>query len=304
MPARMPPISRRQFLAGSLAAGASLLVGRHVPAAEAQVPADPNRWVLLADTHVWEHRDRDHRGVKPAENLRQVIGEILALQPRPAGIILAGDSVYLEGHAADYAVLADLVQPLRQAGIPFHVSLGNHDNRENFWQAFPEAKPKGELPVPQKHVTLLETPLANWFLLDSLDKTNSTPGVLGEAQLRWLAGALDARADKPALVVAHHNPDAKAKVEGLRDTDALFKVLGPRKQVKAYVFGHTHRFELSCMGGIHGLNVPATAWLFDNAQPRGWIDVKLAEKEATLTLHALDQKHPAHGQTATLTWRS
>ena len=84
-----------------------------------------------------------------------------------------------------------------------HLVLGNHDQRENFWAAFPEAKPA--LPAADRHAAVVETPLANWFLLDSLYKTNVTPGLLGAAQLQWLAKALDAHADKPALLVAHHN---------------------------------------------------------------------------------------------------
>ncbi|MGB7933682.1 MAG: hypothetical protein WCH04_15950, partial [Gammaproteobacteria bacterium] len=58
--------------------------------------------------------------------------------------------------------------------------------------------PAGEPPVIDKHVSILETPRANWFLLDSLQRTNDLLGRLGEVQLQWLAKALDARADRPA----------------------------------------------------------------------------------------------------------
>ena len=57
MPIQLPPISRRRFLAGSLAAGAGMLLPRRLLADD--VPVDPNRFALLADTHVWEHRDRN-----------------------------------------------------------------------------------------------------------------------------------------------------------------------------------------------------------------------------------------------------
>ena len=40
--------------------------------------------------------------------------------------------------------------------------------------------------------------------------------------------------------MVHHNPGFLGKVGGLRDTEALFKVLRPRKQVKAVIYGHTH----------------------------------------------------------------
>ncbi len=301
MPNDRSAMTRRRFLAGSLAAGTGWLLAGRLPAAE---PAgDANRWALLSDTHVWEHRDRKHRGVNPVEGFLQVREEILALRPRPAGIVFAGDCVFLEGRAADYAVLADLVEPLRKAGIGLHFALGNHDHRENFWSAFPEARRAGKPEVPNKHATIVSAAEANWFLLDSLEKTQETPGRLGKAQLQWLAKALDARREKPALVVAHHPRDAAGAIEGLKDTDALFDVLLPRNQVKAYFFGHTHRWEVSEHRGIHLVNLPATAWVFNPKEPRGWVDAHLGPGGIALTLHALDKKHKADGQTVELAWR-
>jgi len=294
-------ITRRRFLAGSLAA-AGLLCGRRIAA---EPPGtDENRWALVSDTHIREEREQKYRGVNPAENFVHVRTEILALKPRPAGVIVTGDLVFLEGHAADYAVLADLVRPFRDAGIGLHFALGNHDNRENFWSAFPDAKPAGKPPVPDKHVGIISTPRANWLLLDSLEKTKATPGLLGKAQLDWLAKELDARPEKPAIVVAHHPRDPTRALEGLKDTDALFDVLRPRRQVKAYVFGHTHRWHVSKYRGIHLINLPTTAWLFSAKEPQGWVDARLRPDGITLTLSALDKKHKSHGQTVELAWRA
>jgi Icc protein len=295
-------ITRRRFLGASAAIGAGWLCGR--PLAAALIATDPNRFVLLADTHIWENREQLHRNVKPAENFIQVRSDILALQPRPAGAIFVGDLVYLQGHSADYAVLADLLRPLHEAGIPLHFALGNHDGRENFWTAFPQARPAGIPPVPDKHVTVVSAPRANWFLLDSLEKTNSTPGFLGKAQLDWLAKELDARPEVPALVVAHHPQDPTGGIQGLKDTGPLFDVLAPRKHVKAYVFGHTHRWLVSRYRGIHLINVPATAWVFDAKEPQGWIDVQLRGDGMTAVFIALDKKHKSHGQKVDLTWRT
>jgi len=308
MPISLPPISRRRFLAGSLAAGAAALLPDGLRAA--QQPADPRRWILLADTHIAENRDQVRRGVKPAEGFVQTRREILALPARAAGVLVAGDCVYLEGKPGDYRVLAEEVKPLRQSGLPLHFALGNHDNRGNFSAAFADALPKpaggppvANPPVADKYVALLETPHVNWFLLDSLVKTNHTPGELGKVQLDWLARSLDARADKPAIVLAHHDPD-NGLGNGLLDTKAFFEVLAPRKQVKAYVFGHTHRWQLSEHYGIHLINLPATAWVFAAAEARGWVDATLTADGINLELHCLDPKHPKHGEKAELKWRT
>jgi 3',5'-cyclic AMP phosphodiesterase CpdA len=303
MPIHLPPISRRQFLAGSLAAGAGLLLPGGVYAAAAA--ADPNRWALLADTHIWERRDGLYRDVKPAENLAQARREILALDPPPAAAIVAGDTAFLQGHPGDYAVLLDLVKPIRTAGVPVHLALGNHDDRDNFRKAIAGTEPKTTpSPVDGKCVAVLETPRANWFLLDSLDKTGEPKGLLGDVQLQWLGKSLDARTDKPALVLAHHNPDRLINVHGLKDTARLFDVLVPRRHVKAYFYGHTHRWQIGRESKIHLVNVPTTAWLFEPGEPRGLLTAQIRPDGATITLHSLDHRHAKHGQKVELPWRS
>lgn len=299
MPVHLPPISRRKFLAGSLATGVGLLLPRSVWAAD---KADPNRWALVSDTHVWGDRDRVQRGVKSVEKFMLAGRQIAALDPLPAGMIIAGDFAAIEGKPDDYAVLAEEVGAIRKAGLPVHVALGNHDHRENFYAAFPEAVPEGKPTVADKHVSIVQSPLANWFLLDSLDVTNSTPGVLGEAQLQWLGKALDAHADKPALLVAHH-PPLSFGANGLQDSEALYEVIVPRKHVKAFFFGHTHSWKIAKHEGIQLVNLPTTAWLFGKTQPRGWVDAKLGDGGATLVLNSLETEHPLHGETVELKWR-
>lgn len=305
MPIHVPPLTRRDFLAGALGAGASVLLpGRLLGAESESVPTDPNRFALLADTHVCEAPDRVQSGIKPVENFRLARAEVLALRPRPAAVIVAGDCAFNEGLPGDYATLAAEVRPIREAGIPLWFALGNHDHRGNFYAAFPDARPKRAPPVTDKHVALVHSPHADWLLMDSLQKTNYTPGRLGEEQLKWVAGALDARPDRPALLVAHHNPDDAPKTSGLEDTGPLLETLKGRKQARAYVYGHTHTWRHAKDGGLHLINVPTLVWVFDKAQPRGWLDAQLKPDGITLVLHALDKEHAAHGQKLELAWRA
>jgi len=302
MPVQLPPISRRRFLAGSLAASSGLILPGQLFAAD--VAVDANRFALLADTHIFKEADKIARGVNMTANLSQARDEVLALAPRPAAVMVAGDCTFSQGEAGSYAQLAKLVAPFRQAALPVHFCLGNHDNHERFWAAFPESTKAEARPVAGKHITVLETPRANWFLLDSLHKTGFIPGRLGKAQLDWLAKTLDAHADKPALLMAHHYPEKGGQGNGLQDTDALFDLIVPRKQVKAYFFGHSHRWALAKHEGIHLVNLPATAYVFANTEPSGWVDTRLHAGGTTLTLTAIDKKHPTHGKTFELKWRA
>ena len=131
-----PPIqlSRRRFLAGTLAAGAGLLVPRRLRAEP--ITVDANRFALVSDIHLSADRKRVAREVNLVEHFLRVREEILALRPRPAAVIVCGDCAFNDGLPADYAVLRELTEPFRQARLPLHLLMGNHDRRAALWEAF------------------------------------------------------------------------------------------------------------------------------------------------------------------------
>lgn len=302
MPITLPPISRRRFMAGSLAAGAGLLAGRLPFARAEEAAADLHRFALLSDTHVAADHAAVEKGVTMFANMTQVCGEVARLTPRPAAVIVNGDCAYHTGEAGDYAAFLDPIKTIREAGMPVHLTLGNHDHRDRFWQAFPPQHGEEKI-VEHRHIVMLETPRANWFILDTLQETNHTPGLLGEAQLVWLAAALDAHADKPALVMTHHNPDNREKISGLLDTKAMVELLLPRKHVKTWFFGHTHDWHHLEKEGLHLVNFPPVAYVFTPGKPSGWVDAHLEEDGATLQLNSVDPKHPQAGEKVALKWR-
>jgi 3',5'-cyclic-AMP phosphodiesterase len=303
MPFHLPPITRRRFLAGSLAAGAAALSPRCLAAAEA--PADPDYFVLMADTHLMGRRKDERHGVKPVPAFEQAVNDILALRKRPAGLIVAGDCAHED--AAGYVTLQKLLKPLRQAGLSIHLTIGNHDIRDKFQAAFPDMKfhpiVQENEKTPSKLASVWETPQANWFLLDSVVRPKIQTGEFGAAQLAWLANALDARPDKPALIVAHHQLDPLSKFNGLHDTPAFLKVVLRRKQVKAYFYGHTHIWGMTELSHIHVVNLPVMAWRFDATQPRGFVTLRLRPDGATLALRTLDHKDVRNGRKFELAWR-
>jgi 3',5'-cyclic AMP phosphodiesterase CpdA len=202
----------------------------------------------------------------------------------------------------DYVTVRGALLPLRQSGMPLYLTMGNHDDRENFWSALPGDESR-MADVTDRQITMISTARANFFMLDSLAETQKTPGYLGDLQLAWLGRALDANREKPAIVFVHHQPDDRPKIEGLIDTNALYSVILPRKHVKALIFGHTHDWHFFTVEGMHCVNLPATAWVFKEGLPRGWVDLHLDENSATFEMHSLDRHHPSHGQMLRATWR-
>ena len=302
MPIHLPPLSRRRFLGRTLAAGAGLALAPELFAGPSQT--DPDSWALLSDTHLAGDRTLKARGINMTEHFESVSRELSALPKRPAGVFITGDFAFNSGQASDYAVVADLLRPIRQAQMPVHLTLGNHDHRERFWEAFPDEK-AAQRPLVDRQVSLLRTPRANWFILDSLETTLSTPGLIGPEQLDWLGQALDANPDKPALVLVHHNPFFHGGNMGLKDTVAFLEILRPRRQVKAYIYGHTHAWGVfQDTSGIHLINLPPVSYVFKDGEPSGWVHAQLGRKAMDLELRCIDPTHKLHGQKHNLAWRS
>jgi 3',5'-cyclic AMP phosphodiesterase CpdA len=295
-------LSRRRFLATS--AASSLVFASVSRGAGAEGP--PDRLALLSDTHIAADPEFVVRETHLANNLRQAMKQVAQLADKPAALLLHGDAAYLKGEIKDYETLGKLLKPAVEANLPLHILMGNHDNRDNFAEMFGKLAKTSLL--ESRQVAVVEGQHANWFLLDSLVKTNSTPGLLGEQQLAWLAKALDERASKPAIISVHHNPqwkvDEKTKIGGIQDTEGLFAALESRKQVKAVFFGHTHAWSVKERGGIHLVNLPPVAYPFNKTAPSGWVEAVVGTTGMQLTLHALAEKHPQQGEKHTLLWRT
>lgn len=304
MPLHAAAVSRRSFLKYGAATAAGLTILRTGWGAEVQ--ANPNLFALLSDTHVPDAPDVVARGTNMTSNLTQVVREVMALNSRPAAIMINGDCAYLKGLPADYENLARCVAPLGAAGLPLHLTMGNHDDRAPLYAALAAQKPQRPL-VDSKHVTIVESPHANWFLLDSLTEVNVVTGEIGAAQRNWLAKALAARSDKPALVMAHHTPQFEPPPEGkvwtgLKDTADFLDLLADHRHVKAFLFGHSHDWSVKERGGLRLINLPPVAYVFAADRPNGWVRAEVRENGLALELHTIDPAHRQNGERVTLTW--
>jgi Icc protein len=305
MPIILPPITRRQFIQRSLAFGGTAIMAPHALAAADRKGAglDQNRVALLADTHIsadssqrypgtkWPGtpvKEEDHEWVNMADCLTEAAKSVLALNPRPAHLIVNGDCALSNGKESEYKEFLRLVEPIRAAGITVHVTIGNHDNRENLWKLLPFLK-REQMGV---QAGVIELPHANLVLLDSGKR-----GVLGEEQLDWLAKELDQRTDKPALVFGHFNPYPNRGIrpnKGMRDGASLLKLLAERKHARGYFYGHTHEWQYDQRDHLHLINQPAVSYYFGKGHAHGWVDMKLSETTAELELQCIDPKHKQH----------
>ncbi len=315
MPIEWGTISRRRFLgqAGLGLATLSAWPGR-LPAGK----TESSTVALLSDTHIAADPKTMRGDVNMSDHFNQVRKELLECPSQPSSVLINGDCAFLDGQAGDYQTLIDHLAPIRTAGKAIVLNLGNHDDRSSFRSAF-ESYRFPESPVVEKHATVMDAGPVRWFLLDSLEKVNVTPGNLGEEQLAWLDKQLTAHSDKPALVMAHHNVDVgkilatsdvvaelagnRIPVPGLTDSDRLLEILRSHRHVSAYFCGHTHQWNVLRWEGIHLVNLPCVAYPFTPKDPSGWVVAKSTSVATELELCAIDKGHSMHGQKVSIPHR-
>ncbi len=301
-------VSRRRFLGGiavlSFAGTSSLRSSQ----------GDTETWAFLSDTHI--DKDPDFvswNGVHVADNLRRIIAEVLEERESLSGVLIDGDCALDKGLPGDYEVLAELLRPVVEAGLPLHLTLGNHDDRGPFFETFRKMR-RDDPPVENKHVGVVESGPVNFVFLDSLRIVDEVEGEFGAAQREWLSRVLDDAPGKPTILVGHHYPqvfredvipaDEPIKIMGLIDSSAFLDLVEERPQAVAYVCGHSHHWKVeTAASGFHQVDLPPTAYVFDPERPSGWVRATVSPEGMRLELSSLDKDHPEHGQVKELVWR-
>jgi 3',5'-cyclic AMP phosphodiesterase CpdA len=286
------PIPRKQFLKTSLGLSAAAL--GFSASTFTYTRAKDAHWALLSDTHIAGDLKDAYRGFVPHQNLQTVVPQVLAAGL--AGVIINGDVARLSGEQSDYQRIRQLFTPLAQK-LPVHMTLGNHDDRDNFRAAFSEPATL----VEDRHVHVIEAPPVRMILLDSLLYVNKVVGLLGKMQRSWLEMFLDSVAPMPTLIFVHHTLGDDDS--DLQDVDRMFDIIRPHASVKAVFYGHSHRYQYGQRDGIQLINLPAVAYNFTDDQPIGWLEASLSEKGGAFTLHAIGGNRENDGQTVNLAWR-
>ncbi|RJP32393.1 MAG: hypothetical protein C4527_06040 [Candidatus Omnitrophota bacterium] len=286
---------RRTFLKTTVAAAGTVLT---MEMAGAAAHADSIRWAFLSDTHVPLDPTNEYRGFRPYDNMQTIVPEILAANPE--GVVITGDLARLEGFPGDYANLKRFLDTLAEK-MPVCLALGNHDDRQNFLNYF-ETLPVNRQLVSGKYVLEVARQQARFLILDSNMYTNRVAGLLGKAQRLWLEDYLQNLDDVPVLLFLHHT--LSDNDGDLMDVERLFRIIRPIRRVKAIVYGHSHEYRFDRIEGIHLINLPAVGYNFNDKDPIGWVEAKLASGGGDFTLHAIGGNMQDDGKTTSLDWRA
>jgi hypothetical protein len=158
--------------------------------------------------------------------------------------------------------------------------MGNHDNRKNFADAFPEYAAKSVF--KDRFTYIVQTTYADIIVLDSLQQSKDpstwiTPGALNDEQKEWLASTL-AGYTKPVFVSAHHPINEVA----------IDDILHKSPTCCGYIYGHDHRWRLDWIHDgyskrrlIRTLCMPSTGHWGDI----GFVEMHLGKDNAVCKLH-------------------
>ncbi len=291
------PISRKRFLAASAGLAGATLQARH---GYADPGSDAARLALLSDTHIPKNESEGYRGFIPAENLRKVAAQVAEQLGHGSGqaAIINGDAARLVGEVDDYVVLRQLLGPIADQ-MPIHIGLGNHDDRKNFFEVFPQNE-DSDSAVKGKHVTQFERAGTRFVVLDSLLYVNKVAGLLGKSQRVWLERFLGESDDRPVVFFVHHSlGDGDGD---LLDFDRVFEVMRPHRKVKAVFYGHSHTYHVDQREHVYLINQPAIGYNFNDAQPVGWLNATFTQKGVSMTLNAVGGNQKADGETKEIEW--
>ncbi|WP_373047639.1 phosphodiesterase [Vulgatibacter sp.] len=197
----------------------------------------------LSDLHVTAPGAPAPAGVDPNRRLRSALDHAVARHADADLLVITGDLV--QGRSASaYPVLRGVLADLT---IPVRLLLGNHDDRDAFFDAFPDA------PRTDGYAQFMEK-IGGYRVvyLDTLAADGKHHGELCARRLEWLERVL-ADGDEPTLIFMHHPPfdvgvpglDALKLVDG----DRFASVLQPAA-VRQIFCGHLHRSVGGSWSGI------------------------------------------------------
>ena len=187
-------------------------------------------------------------GLDPIARFTQGLDHALAHHPDAARIIITGDLAH-HGHPEEYTRLR---AALADCPIPVSLTIGNHDSRADFRQAFPD------VPVDANGFVqcVIDQNGHRLILLDTVDEAADIPhsGFLCDARLPWLEDTLNAAPDTPTLIFMHHPPiltgfAAMDRID-LRNRAELTDRLRAHPQIRQIIAGHVHRTVFGAAGGI------------------------------------------------------
>ena len=202
----------------------------------------------ITDTHL----GFTERSCGNIERLERVI--VAVAQHDPALVLVTGDLTE-NGDPEAYRLLRRMLQPFAGRVL---LTVGNHDRRDAFFEAFGDVAPQSSFAQTADARGPLRV-----VMLDTLDEGWETAGFCVE-RAAWLDACLTQQAGQPTLIALHH-PPARTGVDWIdvnadgRWSARLSAVVSRHPQVVGLIAGHVHQPVATSFAGRPLLIAPPVA---------------------------------------------
>jgi 3',5'-cyclic-AMP phosphodiesterase len=210
----------------------------------------------LTDTHI-VREGTTYFGIDTVAFLRDAIGAVNALDPRPEFAVVTGDLANF-GMAAEYARFRDVMAELH---VPYFVIPGNHDEREAM-RAVLAPETYGGSREGRVQYAIEDFPVR----LVGIDGNSPRPwpgAILDGPALAWLDGALAAVKSKPTILCVHQPPFRTGlhylDLGGFIPRRRLRKLVDAHPHVTRVISGHIHCVRSSRWRGALAISAPSTS---------------------------------------------
>ena len=248
--------------------------------------------IVISDLHIVPEGQLSH-SLDTTERLNKCIEFINNYHDDVDYVVFGGDLAD-NGETKAYHRLKESFGLLNS---PSYLTLGNHDNRENFLEVFGQIQSK----ETGKFDYYVDIKKHRIIILDSSCPKYSAAGFLEKIQLDWLREKLTAARDKAVIIVLHHNfVDAHVKTGNIilkNNVEFANLLIESHPEIRQVISGHIHMTSsgfykgvpFSTLSGSH-YNIEPTLKYADSRLmppvPRregpGQIAVVLSDKDSTV----------------------
>ena len=174
-------------------------------------------------------------------------------------LMITGDLTHF-GNNKSYQIFRNI---LSEAKLPDHLNpkliIGNHDERENFKNNFPNIKTD-----ENGFIQYVEKDGNKTFVFLDTNLTGTDVGHLCDKRQQWIKKTLEKEKSNKIYIFMHHNPLAIGHINsdaiGLLQRENLRKILLEYKSsIQHIFFGHQH---VTCSGNYMGISFssPRSTW--------------------------------------------
>lgn len=201
------------------------------------------KFIVMSDLHLVPEGELSLT-LDTGARLEQAVETVIARYGDADFCVLAGDLADL-GQVEAYRRLQAIIARLP---IPVHITLGNHDDRPAFLEVFGAEFANGTSKVDK----VIDRKGYRVILLDS-SEPGRVDGVLEPAQIDWLKVRLSEAADRPVIVILHHNANAlHIESDDIRilDEGPFLDALKTHRDIRQVIAGHVHLTSTATYRGI------------------------------------------------------